>query len=103
MGPRDLVVLAVVTEEILGKGAVEDVAELLGHFQIGFDIDAKPFKFVGLIASADAQHQAPVRQRVGGRDFGCEPRRVVERQYDDRGAEPDLFRYRAAMGDQHQR
>ena len=103
MGLRDLVMLAVVAEEILGKGTVEDVAELLGHLQIGFDIDAEPLEFVGLVAGADAEHQAPVRQRVGGCDFGREPRRVVERQDHDRGAEPDLFGDRGAVRDQHQR
>jgi hypothetical protein len=103
VGLRDLVVLAVVTEEILGKGAVEDVAELFGHLQIGSDIDAKPLEFVGLVAGADTEHQAPVRQRVGGCDLGREPRRIVEWQDDDRSAEPDSFGDWGAMRDHHQR
>ncbi len=102
VGLRDPVVLAVIAEEVLGKGTVEDVAELFGHLQIGFDIDAEPLEFVGLVAGADAEHQAPVRQRVGSCDLGREPCRVVERQDDDRGAEPDLFGNRGAMRDQHQ-
>ena len=95
--------LAVVAEEILGKGEIEDVAELLGHLEIVFDVDAEPLEFVGLVAGADAEHQPPVRQRVGGRDLGGEPRRVVERQDHDRGAEPDLLRDRGAVRDHHQR
>ena len=53
--------LTVVAEEILGKGAVEDVAKLFGHLQIGFNIDAEPLEFVRLVAGADAEHQAAVR------------------------------------------
>ena len=68
--------LAVVAEEILGEGTVEDVAEFLGHLQVGFDIDAEPLEFVGLVAGADAEHQAPVRERVGGCNLGRKPRRV---------------------------
>jgi len=98
-----LVVLAVVAEEILRKSTVEDVAELFGHLQVGLDIDAESLEFVGLVARADAQHQAPVRQRIGGRDLGRQPRRVVKRQDDDRGAEPDLFGDRGAVCHQHQR
>jgi hypothetical protein len=49
------------------------------HLQIDFDIDAEPLEFVGLVAGADAEHQATVRQRVGGCDLGREPRWVVER------------------------
>jgi hypothetical protein len=94
--------LTVVAEEILGKGTVEDFAKLFGHLQIGFDIDTEPLEFVGLVAGADAQHQAPVRQRVGGCDLGQQPRRVIERQDYHRGAEPDLFGNRGAVGDQHQ-
>ena len=41
-----LVVLAVVTEEILREGAVEDATELLCHLQIGFDVDTKPLEFI---------------------------------------------------------
>ena len=100
---RDLVVLAVVAEEILGEGTIEDVAEFLGHLQIGFDIDAEPLEFIGLVAGADTEHQAPVRERVGGRNLGGEPRRVVERQDDDRGAEPDFFGNRGAVRNHHQR
>src|SRR5260370_37482 len=40
--------------------------------------------------------------RVAGRDPGGEPRRVVERQHHDRGAEPDLAGQRGAMRDHHQ-
>ena len=93
--------LTVVAEEILGKGTVEDVAKLFGHLQIGSDIDAEPLEFVGLVAGADAEHQAPVRQRVGGCDLGQQSRRVIERQDDDRGAELDLFGNRGAVGDEH--
>ena len=103
MGPRDLIMLAVVAEEIVGKGTVEDVAKLFGHLQIGFDIDAEPLEFVGLVAGADTEHQAPVRERVGGRNLGRKPRRVVERQHDDRGAEPDLLGDRGAVRNHHQR
>jgi plasmid stability protein len=39
--------------------------------------------------------------RVGGCDLGQQPRRIVERQDDDRGAESDLFRNRGTVGDQH--
>jgi hypothetical protein len=94
--------LAIVAEEILGKRTVEDFAEFFGHLQIGSDVDAEPLEFVGLVAGADAQHQAPVRQRVCGRDLGQQPRRVIERQDDDRGAEPDLLGDRGTVGDQHQ-
>jgi len=103
VGLRDLVVLALVAEEIPGEGAVEDVAELCGHLEIGLDVDAEPLEFVGLVAGADAEHQAPVRQRVGGGDLGREPCRVVERQDHDRGAEPDLLSNRGAVRDHHQR
>jgi hypothetical protein len=34
VGLRDLVVLAVVTDEILGTGTVEDIAELFGLLQM---------------------------------------------------------------------
>jgi hypothetical protein len=85
----------------VGKGTVEDVAKLFGHLQIGFDIDAEPLEFVRLVAGADAEHQAPIRQRVGGCELSQEPRRVVERQDDDRGAEPDLFGDRGAVRNQH--
>ena len=48
--------LAVVAEKVLREGAVEDFTELFGHLEIGFDVDAKPLEFIGLIAGADAQH-----------------------------------------------
>ena len=103
VGLQDLVVFTVIAEEILGEGAVEDVAEFLGHLQIVFDIDTEPLEFVGLVAGADAEHQASIRQRVGGRDFSREPCRVVERQDDDGGAEPNLFGDRGTVRDDHQR
>ena len=101
VGPRDLIMLTVVAEEILGKRTVEDVAEFFGHLQIGFNVDTEPLEFVGLVTGAHAEHQAPVRQRVGGCDLGQEPRRVIKRQDYHRGAEPDLFCNRGAVGDQH--
>src|SRR5437660_177064 len=54
--------LTVVAEEILGKGTVENVAKLFGRLQVGFDIDTKPLEFMGLVAGADAQHQASVQK-----------------------------------------
>jgi hypothetical protein len=42
VGLQDLVVPAVITEKVLGKGPVEDVAELFGHLQVGFDVDPEP-------------------------------------------------------------
>jgi hypothetical protein len=39
--------LTVVAEEILGKGMVDDVAKLIRHLQVGFDINAEPLEFVG--------------------------------------------------------
>jgi len=95
-------VSAIVAEEILGEGTVEDVAELLGHLEIGVDVDTEALELIGLVAGADAKHQAPVRQRVGGGDLGREPGRVVERQDDDRGAEPDPLGNRGAVRDHHQ-
>ena len=102
MGFRHLVVLAVVAEELPAEGQVEDVAELVGHFEILGDVDAEPLEFVGLIAGADAEHQSAIRQRVGGGDLGGEPSRVVQGQYHDRGAEPDPFGDRGAMRHHHQ-
>jgi hypothetical protein len=57
-----LVVLAVVTEEILREGAVEDVTDL----QIGFDVDTKPLEFIGLVWACWSAHSARAADRLGG-------------------------------------
>ena len=95
--------LALVAEKILVQREIEDLGKFLGHFEVLFEIDAEPVEFIGLIAGADAEHQPAVRQRVGGGHLGGEPRRVVERQHHDRGAEPDVLCDRGAMRHHHQR
>jgi hypothetical protein len=94
-------VLAVVAEKILREGAVEDFTEFFGHLEIGFDIDAEPLEFVGLISGADSEHQSPARQRVGSGNFGRKARRVIERQDNDCSTEPNLLRNRGTMRDEH--
>ncbi len=102
MSFRHLIVLALVAEEIPAEGQVEDVAELVGHFEILGDVGAEPLEFVGLVPGADAEHQSAIRQCVGRGDFCGEPGRVVQGQDHDRGAEADLFGDRGAMRHHHQ-
>jgi hypothetical protein len=71
-------VLAVVAEEISAEGQVENVAELVGHFEVLDDVDAEPLEFVRLIAGADAEHQSAIRQRVGRGNLGGEPSRLYK-------------------------
>ena len=51
----------------------------------------KPCELVAAIALADAEIEPPVRQQIEGRGLLGDQDRVVPRQHDDRGAEPDAL------------
>jgi len=53
--------------------------------------DAEAGKLVRAVALADAEIEAAVRQQVEGRGLLGDQHRVMPRQHDDRGAEPDAL------------
>jgi hypothetical protein len=95
--------LALVAEEILCQTERDDVEDLLGHRHAVGEIEPEALELVGLVTRADAERQAAVTQRVRSRDVGEQTRRVVERQHDHCGAEPNALGNRGAVRDQLQR
>ena len=71
---------------------VEALGRLLGR-------DAEAGKFVRAITFADAEIEPPVRQEIEGRGLLGDEDRVVPRQDDDGGAEPDALGPRRQIGE----
>jgi hypothetical protein len=65
--------------------------------------DAEAGEFVSPIALADPEIEPAIRQQVEGRGLLGDQDRVVPRQHDDRGAEPDALGTRRQIGEQAHR
>ena len=97
------VVLAAVAEGVAREGQLQHLHELgeLGHRLC--QVLAEALELVGLIAAADAEHQAAVGQRIDHADLGDQPHGLVERRHHHRGAEPDAARLAGQPRQHHQR
>ena len=97
VGRRHRVVRAVVAERLRRERGVQHVEELLEHRARLGEVDAEPFELVGLVARADAEHEAAAGETVDHPDLREHPGRLVERGDDDGGCEPHPFGDRGAV------
>src|SRR5580765_7063638 len=65
-------------------------------------VDAEAVELAPAVALADAEIEAPVRQQVKRCGLFGEERRIVPRQYEDRGAEPQGRRLGGEVGQEIQ-
>ena len=74
----------------------EDVPDLHRDLGLFRKLAAKAVELVFLIAGADADDRAAARLDVEQADLLHQPHRIVERQHQNRGAEPDFPRHAGA-------
>jgi hypothetical protein len=79
-------VAPLVAEGLGPEGEVEHLHELQQLPRRVRQVLAEALELIRLVAAAHAEHQAPVRHRVGHADLRDQPRRVVERHHHHAGA-----------------
>src|SRR5215510_9180938 len=78
-----------VTERLTGEGLQDDVDRLLPARPAALQIETEALELVGLIAAPEAHIDAPAGQEIQRRNLLGDHQGMVERHYDDRGADPD--------------